>query len=181
MWMIRKKFPAIALTVSALLSGCATITPVSGNFPKIAPEQAQSGRDDGKIVRWGGELIETQPEEHQTCFTVLGEPLRHNGQPKSEKGEAHTGRFLACTPGFYDPMVYSSGRNITFVGRVVGVVHHKIGQFNYLYPKLEAGAVYLWPLRPIKPPVQEQFYMGVGFGNYPGWWYGPGWGFWPYW
>lgn len=93
MWMIRKKFPAIALTVSALLSGCATITPVSGTFPKIAPEQAQSGRDDGKIVRWGGKLIETQPEEHQTCFTVLGEPLRHNGQPKSEKGEAHTGRF----------------------------------------------------------------------------------------
>lgn len=172
----------LALLGVAFLSGCATITPVSGTFPKISPHEAQSGMAQGKTVRWGGKLIETQPEAHDTCFTVLGEPLHQDGRPKSEKGEAHNGRFLACATGFYDPMLYREGREITFIGRVEGITHRKIGQYNYAYPKLAASTVYLWPLEPVARPVQEQVYMNAGFGFYPGWWYGPGWGFWPgYW
>ena len=113
---------------------------------------------------------------------MLGEPLRRDGRPEPERGEAHIGRFIACAPGFYDPMLYRAGREITFIGRVQGIAHRKIGQFNYTYPTLAASTVYLWPIRPQRPRIQqEQVYMGAGFGYFPGWWYGPGWGYWPGW
>lgn len=180
--MLKNTHSALLVLMSAaLLSGCATITPVSGHFPNISPQQAQSGVYKGKTVRWGGKLIETQPKTQDTCFTVLGEPLHQDGRPKSERGEAHIGRFLACAAGFYDPMLYREGREITFVGRVEGITHRKIGQFNYAYPKLSASTVYLWPIEPQRPHVQEQVYLSTGFGYYPGWWYGPGWGFGPGW
>ena len=175
------QFVLSALASMAFLSGCATVTPVSGTFPDISPMAAQAGNDQGQTVRWGGRLIETRPEAHETCFTVLGEPLRRDGRPKPERGEAHIGRFIACAPGFYDPMLYRSGREITFIGRVEGIAHRKIGQFNYAYPTLAASTVYLWPIRPARPQIREQVYMGGGFGYFPGWWYGPGWGYWPGW
>ena len=176
------QFVLSALVGVAFLSGCATVTPVSGTFPDISPLAAQSGNDQGQTVRWGGKLIETHPEAHETCFTVLGEPLRRDGRPEPERGEAHIGRFIACAPGFYDPMLYRAGREITFIGRVQGIAHRKIGQFNYTYPTLAASTVYLWPIRPQRPRIQqEQVYMGAGFGYFPGWWYGPGWGYWPGW
>lgn len=174
-------FALSALAGVVLLSGCATVTPVSGTFPDISPLAAQSGTAQGRQVRWGGKLIETQPEARETCFTVLGEPLRRDGRPEPERGEAHIGRFLACAPGFYDPMLYRSGREITFIGRVEGIAHRKIGQFNYAYPTLAASTVYLWPIRPPRPQIREQVYMGGGFGYFPGWWYGPSWGYWPGW
>ncbi|WP_414039798.1 Slp family lipoprotein [Acidithiobacillus sp. M4-SHS-6] len=165
----------------ACLSGCATITPVSGTFPNITPMAAQTGNYNGQQVRWGGKLIETQPKKQQTCFTVLGEPLKTSGRPRTEKGEAHIGRFIACAPGFYDPMLYLPGREVTFIGRIVGIEHHEVGHFNYTYPKLMASTVYLWPIEPPPPRITRQVYFGTGFGYFPGWWYGPGWGYWQAW
>ncbi|MFA7495870.1 MAG: Slp family lipoprotein [Acidithiobacillus sp.] len=165
----------------AALSGCATVTPVSGSFPDISPLAAQSGNYNGQQVRWGGKLIETHPEAQETCFTVLGEPLNSAGRPISDNDEAHIGRFVACAPGFYDPMLYRADRKVTFIGLIDGIVHHKVGQFNYTYPKLNANVVYLWPVEPIRSQIDEQLYVGPSFGYYPGWWYGPSWGYWPRW
>jgi len=124
---------------STLLGGCATVTPLSGHFPQIMPNAAQSGAMVGKEVRWGGQIIKTQPKAHQTCFTMLGEPLHANGRPQSERGEAHVGRFYSCAPGFYDPMLYRPGRDVTFIGRIGAVVHHKVGEFTYAYPDSQHG------------------------------------------
>ena len=81
----------------------------------------------------------------------------------------------ACAPGFYDPMLYHSGCEIAFIGQVEGIAHRKIGQFNYAYPTLAASTVYLWPIRPARPQIREQVYMGAGWGWGPGWWGYPGW------
>ena len=166
------------LISAACLSGCATVTPVSGTFPNITPVAAQSGNFNGHQVRWGGKIIETRPETQQTCFTVLGEPLHNNGRPQSEEGEAHIGRFVACAPGFYDPMLYRPDREVTFIGMITGTEHHDVGQFSYTYPKLAANTVYLWPIEPPRAQVEQQVFVGTGFGFFPGW-YGPGWGYWP--
>ena len=104
----------------AFLSGCATVTPSAGHSRIFHPWRRSPAIDQGQTVRWGEKLIETHPEAHETCFTVLGEPLRRDGRPEPERGEAHIGRLLACAPGFYDPMLYRSGREITFIGRVRG-------------------------------------------------------------
>ena len=82
------------------------------------------GNDQGQTVRWEGKLIETQPKAHETCFTVLGESLRRDGRPEPE-GERRIS--VASSPGFYGPMLYCSGREITFIGRVEGIAHRKIG------------------------------------------------------
>ncbi len=60
------QFVLSALASVAFLSGCATVTPVSGAFPDISPMTAQAGNDQGQTVRWGGRLIETHPEAHET-------------------------------------------------------------------------------------------------------------------
>lgn len=171
---LKKALPA-AVAVLAL-SGCATMSPVAGNFPPITPRQSQTGIENGKQVRWGGTIIRTQPKASQTCFQVLSFPLNSQGRPKTGRGVNDQGRFLACAPGFYDPDLYSPGRSATFIGTITGVRTIKVGEFPYPYPKLEASRVYLWPLRPMR--VTQNVYVNNGFGwwwggPYP--WWGPGW------
>ena len=164
----------LAIFLPLLLGACATITPVSGTFTPNSPHEAQSGTLNGRQVRWGGILIHTQPEATQTCFTVMGLPLHQNGQPEPKNGEHGAGRFIACIAGFYDPVLYSAGREITFIGVIKGVRKEKVGTYTYPYPMLQASVVYLWPRRIRRPEVNESVSIFSGWG-YPGWWYGPGW------
>src|SRR6185437_7046096 len=92
------------------------------------------------------------------------------------------GRFVACKQGFYDPEVFAKGREITVTGSLDGTVQHKIGEYDYTYPRVAANTIYLWPKRPIymqRPDPWgpwgpcDPFWSGWGCG---GWGYGP-WGF----
>ncbi|HEX7326775.1 MAG TPA: Slp family lipoprotein [Rhodanobacteraceae bacterium] len=158
------------------LGGCATIPkPLQGNYAPVALSSAQSGAASATPVRWGGEIIETKPRAQQTCFFVLARPL--DSQARPEPGEQSLGRFVACKRGFYDPEVFSKGRELTVTGTLDGTVQHKIGQFDYTYPKVEAGNVYLWPPRPV---YTASPYYGP-WGGYGPWgdpFWGGGWGGW---
>ncbi|AEM47229.1 outer membrane lipoprotein Slp [Acidithiobacillus ferrivorans SS3] len=165
-----------------VLGGCATVTPVSGQFPPITPHQAQTGAENGKLVRWGGILIQARPKAQETCFTVMALPLRQDGRPYQGQKKFDEGRFIACAPGFYDPALYAAGRELTFVGTVTGVQVEKVGGYAYPYPQLQASTVYLWPLEVPEPATSTVFING-GWGGGPwgpwgpwGWWGGPGWG-----
>ena len=162
-----------------VLGGCATVTPVSGQFPPITPRQAQTGAENGKLVRWGGILIQAQPKAQETCFTVMALPLHQDGRPYLGRKKSDEGRFIACAPGFYDPALYAAGRELTFVGTVAGVQMEKIGGYEYPYPRLRAGTVYLWPLE-VREPATSTVFINGGWGGGPwgpwGWWGGPGWG-----
>ncbi len=161
-----------AVSVLAMLAGCATFTPVAGQYPPITPKDSQSGAYHGSLVRWGGTIIATQPKKNETCFLVLSLPLRRDGHPVVGGGVSDLGRFAACAPGFYDPARYLPGREVTFVGRIVGIVHHKVGKYDYPYPKIEAGEVYLWPLPP--RVVRQRVLVDAEFAyDWP--WWGP-WG-----
>ncbi|MGH8183193.1 MAG: Slp family lipoprotein [Rhodanobacteraceae bacterium] len=158
------------------MGGCATIPqPLQGNFSPVALSAAQSGTASAAPVRWGGAIIETKPREQQTCFFVLAEPLDSQARPKS--GEESLGRFVACKQGFYDPEVFHKGREITVTGTLAGTVQHKIGQFDYTYPKVEADNVYLWPKRPL---YVERPYYNNAWGPW-GPWGDPFWGGWGPW
>ncbi|MCK9188539.1 Slp family lipoprotein [Acidithiobacillus sp.] len=168
-----------AVIVAIVLGGCETVTPVSGQFPPITPHQAQAGAEGGKLVRWGGTLIQAQPKAQETCFTVMALPLRQDGRPYLGQKRFDEGRFIACAPGFYDPVLYAAGREITFVGTVTGVHVEKIGGYEYPYPNLQASTVYLWPVEEPEPTTSTVFINGGWYGG-PwgpwGWWGGPGWG-----
>ncbi|MBU6478775.1 MAG: Slp family lipoprotein, partial [Xanthomonadaceae bacterium] len=172
----------VSVVGALALSGCATIPqPLQGNYAPVSLESAQSGSAAAAPVRWGGQIIQTEPREQQTCFYVLAEPLDSQARPKG--GEESLGRFVACKQGFYDPEVFAKGREITVTGTLDGTVQHKIGQFDYTYPKVDANNVYLWKPRPMyveRPDPWgpwgpcDPFWSGWGCG----WGYGP-WGYYP--
>lgn len=169
----------IAATL-ALLGGCASIPqPLAGNYTNISTSSAQQGGAGGTPVRWGGEIIKTEPGPQQTCFFLLSRPLDSQARPTSGSEGENQGRFVACRDGFYDPEVFVRGREMTVTGTLHGTVSQKVGDYDYAYPRVEANVVYLWPKRPVAvryPPGFYDPFWGPGFG--PG--YGYGWGD-PYW
>jgi outer membrane lipoprotein len=159
--------------LSTLLAACATVPqPLQGNYAPITTASVQQGSTaNGTQVRWGGDIISTEPGQQSTCFYVLARPLDDEARPIRDNTNTQ-GRFVACRAGFYDPEVFKPGREITVTGAVQGVVTRKVGDYDYAYPRVEANVVYLWPKRPVV----------VGYPYGPGWYdpfWGPGWG--PYW
>ena len=172
--------PLTLVAALALLGGCATIPkPLEGNFTNLSTAAAQQGGAGGTRVRWGGEIIKTEPGPQQTCFYLLSRPLDSQARPQSGSAGDNQGRFVACRDGFYDPEVFTRGRDLTVTGTLHGTLSQKVGDYDYAYPRVEADVVYLWPKRvPVVnyPPGFYDPFWGPGWG--PGY-YGP-WGY-PYW
>lgn len=169
--------PLLAVAGAAALGACATVpAPLAGTYPALLPSQAAQGGAGGTQVRWGGEIIKTKPEAHNTCFFVLSRALDSQARPLS--GGASQGRFMACHSGFYDPEVFTKGREVTFTGTVHGIVSHMVGEYDYAYPRLDAQTVYLWPKRPryvrygYSDPFYDPFWGPIGPWYNP-WYYRP--------
>ena len=177
------RYIAIAAAL-ALLGGCASIPqPLAGNYANVPTSSAQQGGAGGTRVRWGGEIIKTEPGPQQTCFYLLSRPLDSQARPETGSSGEDQGRFVACRNGFYDPEVFVRGRELTVTGTLHGTLSQKVGDYDYAYPRVEADVVYLWPKHvPVTryPPGYYDPFWGPGFG--PGYGYGYGYGdpFWGY-
>jgi outer membrane lipoprotein len=175
--------PLILATATAALAACATVPqPLRGTYTDLSTASAQQGGASGAKVRWGGEIIKTEPGPQETCFYLLSRPLDKQARPKASSEGDSQGRFVACRQGFYDPEVFTRGRDVTVTGALQGTVSQKVGNYDYAYPRVQADVVYLWPKQPIRvnyPPGYYDPFWGPGFG--PG--FGPYWGPWgdPYW
>lgn len=170
--------PALALAGLLAVGACATVPqPLSGEYTALTPTQAAQGGSGGTLVRWGGEIIKTEPEANQTCFFVLSKALDSSARPVLDNGSQ--GRFMACHDGFYDPEVFTKGREVTFTGTTHGIVSRKVGDYDYAYPRLVANTVYLWPKRPRVVRYQSPFYRdpfwgpASPWGYYDPFWYSP--------
>jgi len=127
----------------------------------------------GKVVVWGGVIINMTHQKEGTLVEVLQKPLEMDGQP--EDVDRSEGRFLAFHKGFLDDALFAKGRTITVAGEVIGSRKMPIGEIEYTYPFITTREVYLWPER-----SKERY---VPYWYYPGWydpwwdpWYGP-WGY----
>ncbi len=164
--MIRRIFPLLAL----LLSACASQPPArlsAGPFVNLTPNVSQKGEHTGNRVRWGGTIAKVDTGKDETCFQVVSHPLDSSARPIT--GDSTNGRFIACAHEFYDPVVYAPGRQITVVGTLQAPQMGKIGEYQYLFPRVAANDVYLWP-------------KVVPLPDYPPFWYSPGtWGPWGPW
>ena len=141
---VRLAVPALAML---LLAACATHPgPLRGEYAPITPQDAIAHDATGTMVRWGGRVVRATPKQGQTCFEILSTRLYANGRPYWASDDAR-GRFIACRTGFYDPAVFEPNREVTFVGTISGYETHKIGEYDYRFPRLEASVVYLWPQR----------------------------------
>jgi outer membrane lipoprotein len=158
----RNLIPGLA---AALLVACATQPqPLQGEFVQVTPREAAEQDNTGVVVRWGGRIVRTEPQENRTCFEMISTQLDVYGRPYWASDDVG-GRFIACRTGFYDPAVFEVNREVTFTGRVEGYDQRKIGGYDYRFPRLAADVVYLWPMR-----------ERVDVLTYPAPW--PWWGYW---
>jgi len=160
-------------TLAVALGGCATVPqPIAGdNFSAVTPQQVATQNASGQRVRWGGEIINVEPRADTTCFEVLARELYSDARP-SRHGDHSEGRFIACGQGFYDPAVYTKGRDLTVTGSINGTEQHKVGDYNYTFAHVNADQVYLWPKR---EPIDPRAYA---WGPYYDPFWGPYWGGW---
>ena len=126
----------------------------------------------GKIVIWGGEIIETtNQKDGTTLIVILQRPLDWMQEPKIQRSE---GRFIILVEGYVDPYVFKRGRRITVAGEIVESKVMRLGELEYPYPLLQSKQLYLWG---------EYYYSPYPYPYYPWWHYGytsPRWGY-PYW
>ena len=164
---------AIALSI---LAGCATVPqPIAGdNFSAVTPQQAVGQNATGQRVRWGGEIIHVEPRAEATCFEVLSRELYADARPSNHRDRSD-GRFIACSKGFYDPALYTKGRDLTVTGSLNGTEQHKVGEYNYTFPQVAADQVYLWPER---APIDGYYGPNPYYDPFWGPYWGGGWGWW---
>jgi len=178
MW--KRFYPTAVVPVffSAILSGCFTPPkPLAGTFTRIGVSEAQHGAGTGNPVRWGGTIISTTPAEEDTCLEILARPLNAEARPR--RTDESDGRFIACARGFYDPAIYARGRDVTVVGTLQKPEERTIGQHKYVFPKVAAETVYLWPKRP-EVYLYQPWYDPYWYPGWGPWYYAPFWGPWPY-
>lgn len=132
---------------SALLAACATQpVPLQGTFNPITPREAAATDSTGAMVRWGGRIVQVEPQANRTCFEMISTRLNAYARPYWASDDVG-GRFIACRTGFYDPALFERNREVTFTGRIDGYENRRIGGFDYRFPRVEAETVYLWPVR----------------------------------
>ena len=79
--------PLTVATLIALLGGCATIPPpLQGTYTNVTTANAQQGGASGNRVRWGGEIIKTEPGPQETCFYLMSHPLDSEARPELGNG-----------------------------------------------------------------------------------------------
>ena len=138
---------AVLAAATALLTACASQPqPLQGSFAQLSPRDAIATDSTGAMVRWGGRIVDVEPQPNRTCFEMISTRLSVTGRPYWASDDVG-GRFIACRTGFYDPALFEKNREVTFTGRVAGYENRRIGQYDYRFPRVEADIVYLWPVR----------------------------------
>ncbi len=162
----------------ALAAGCTSV--VSPQLmkqvdQKLKIEQARKdpAAAEGKTVLWGGRIIRTVNKTKGTLIEVLELPL--DSQDRPENNYKSDGRFIVAMKGFLDPEIYHKNREVTVVGKVVGVKELPVSEIKYRYVLLRGEEVKLWDKR---PDVVRVYPSAGMWGPMPGpgfspWYYGP--------
>lgn len=170
-----RNIPFIALLFSLLtVSGCATqlakpINQKIDNNPSLMQVKNNVESYQNTMVRWGGAIAGTFNEEQNTLIEIVSRPLDAQGRPR--ESDDTQGRFIARVNGFLDPVVFSSGRELTVVGKITGHEKRMIDSYEYDYVTVAVDTFKLWPV------IDKRQYN-----HYDPFWYGPWYPYyrWPY-
>jgi outer membrane lipoprotein len=140
------------LVLSGFILGCApVISPElrGGADSSITFKQVAQNPNhyEGKTALWGGEIIQTLPQENGTnLIEVLDWPLGWWDDPRETV--AFHGKFLVLVKGPLDPSVYKRGKRITLTGEIQGEIQgNKIKELTdptYRYPVVLNKELYVW-------------------------------------
>lgn len=107
-------------------AGCNTynvippeLQPVVNKDLSYDDAKTQSTRHLGQLVVWGGEVVKTTRDPHETRIEVLQLPLNDDLVPAGEKVQS-SGRFLAVDSHgkLIDPALLPVGTRITVIGQI---------------------------------------------------------------
>ncbi len=166
-----KYFPAIALPLFFLMSGCAPIISKQLRdqiITEITFRQVRENPDayKGNLVLWGGVIVGAKNVKEGTLLEVLQRPTDRRGIPKDV--DESDGRFLALYDGYLDVAIYAQGRGVTIAGEVKGERIGPLGEIEYRYPLIGIKEIHL---------VKEERYYPCPYRypywSYPPWWYYP--------
>ena len=153
-----------------VLSGCAHVISKDLRIksdPSLTLAQVRQNPDaiKGKMVVWGGEIIETvNQKDGTTQIEVFQRPLGWRGKPKDTTYSE--GRFLILADKYLDPYVFRRGKKTTVAGEIIGAKIKPLGEMDYRYPIVSSKQIYLWP---------EYYYQPYPYYYYDPWWSYPCW------
>lgn len=175
-------FKKLTLIIAALmLAACASVPDslkVAEGQQLVTYQQVMSNPQGnvGINARWGGVIAKIENKADSTVLEIVDHELKSNGRPALS--DQSVGRFRVYVDSFLDPMIYHSGRSITFVGQVRGTESGLVGEHPYTYPALHASSYYMWDVRSRVDVTSVSRSMWPG--SYWGGWYGWGSrGMWP--
>src|SRR5215217_4751878 len=126
--MTRQPMRLMLVAVIPLFAACATAPkPLQGQFTLVSANDVAATGRTGEIVRWGGLVIDVEPEAERTCMQILSRELSETARPRDR--DVSEGRFVACREGFYDPEIFTKGREVTVAGRVAGMTTRPVGEY----------------------------------------------------
>lgn len=119
--MTKRIFIYPFLLLLSFVLGCAPIASTelkAGADTSLTFEEVQQNPAiyKGKIVLWGGEILQALPRENGTLIEVLNRPLNWRGKP--QKTVEFHGKFLVLISEALDPSVYKRGNRITISGEI---------------------------------------------------------------
>lgn len=164
-----RALPWLGLLGLILAGGCATTAdcpiPAGPREPTPATVAAAVAVDhSGRIVQWGGVLIETRNRRDRTELEVLGYPLATCGRPRVQ--ERPMGRFIIVRPGYFETGDLEPGRLITVTGPLLGTEPGQVGAAPYRFPLLESDTPHVWPVAGQAPvPLRPWVTIGIGSGR----------------
>lgn len=118
----------------------------------------------GRLVQWGGLLVETRNLKDRTELQVVGYPLDDCGRPRMNAPSI--GRFIVSRPGYLETVDFRVGRLLTASGRVAAIREATDGRAHNRLPVLESFNPYLWPARDAGEQSRRPWVsIGIGGGS----------------
>jgi len=156
----------LSLASLSLLIGLLTSCAITPDFDTTKVDQAltpksvvaESSLSHGKIVLWGGTIIEIHNLKNSTQIEVLAYPLNSSHRPMQESQPL--GRFIIQNKGYLEPSNYAQGRLLTVLGSVSKSQSGKVGESSYIYPVINAQQLHLWSLN--DDQNNTSFHFGIG-------------------
>ncbi|MDN4504361.1 Slp family lipoprotein [Alteromonadaceae bacterium BrNp21-10] len=177
-------FKKILLVLSFIsLTACVTVPEsiqVSEGTNLVAYQQVMSDPEKtvGNHARWGGVIANVENKADSTLIEMVHHSLRSSGRPIG--ADESIGRFRVYVKGFLDPMIYKSGRSVTFVGSVIGTETGMVGEHQYEYPALQASSYHMWNEISQVDVTAISIWSGPRWGGWYSWNHFGGWGMSPF-
>ncbi len=158
------------LSLLIFLSGCAHVISrdlraEADPFLTFKEVQRNPNAYKGKIILWGGEIIQTvNQKDETTLIEVFQRPLGWRGEP-GDRGVSE-GRFLLLAEKYLDPYLYRGGIGVTVAGEIQGEMIKPLGEMDYHYPLIKSKEIYFWPEYGYGYPTPYYYYYNPWWG-YP--------------